>query len=595
MRRTPSDSQELSRIEPDDVGARAQFAGPSIRLRRLRKKRKGGDRHVQTALRDEGSNHRAPLGQRKLRQSNMPPVGCQTSDKMELRVTPPMLRFLSIRHLAVIDQLELEFGPGLTVLTGETGAGKSILVGAVGLLVGGRASADLVRTGEDIGRDRSDLRHRRTAARVIVRREISAQGRSRAFVDGALATSARAARALAARSSTCTASTSIRCCSIPRRTSMCSTRTPGSKHERAARRRGVRRVAGAARPSASALRRQPARERRARRVPRVPAGRDRSRRARSRGRRRARGDATGAGERRQAAAALRRGVPVAVRGRPGGPRRARRRVAARSGSSRRSTNGSRRTSPRATPSSRRSRTSRTSSARTPRHRRQPGAAAGGRGPARGARASEEEARADARDVIAKGDELQARARRSRARDRARRRARRARSRPRARRTSSAAERAVARRRQRPRRSSAGRSRRSLGDLAMARTRCEVRFTTPSREAEWTERGIEQAEFYISPNPGEDLQAAGAHRVGRRALAHHARAEDARLDRRAGEDARSSTRSTPASAGQWRTSSACGSRTLAKRFRCSASRTCRRSPPTAARTSRSRSRCSRAGR
>ena len=60
-----------------------------------------------------------------------------------------MLRFLSIRHLAVIDQIELEFGPGLTVLTGETGAGKSILLGAVGLLVGGRASADLVRTGEE--------------------------------------------------------------------------------------------------------------------------------------------------------------------------------------------------------------------------------------------------------------------------------------------------------------------------------------------------------------------------------------------------------------------------------------------------------------
>ena len=60
-----------------------------------------------------------------------------------------MLRFLRIQHLAVIDRLELEFDPGLNVLTGETGAGKSILVGAVGLLVGGRAIADLVRTGED--------------------------------------------------------------------------------------------------------------------------------------------------------------------------------------------------------------------------------------------------------------------------------------------------------------------------------------------------------------------------------------------------------------------------------------------------------------
>ena len=99
-----------------------------------------------------------------------------------------MLRFLSIRHLAVIDRIELEFGPGLTVLTGETGAGKSILMGAVGLLVGGRASAELVRTGEESAAieavfDTVDGRE------IIVRREVSAQGRSRAFVDGALVTS----------------------------------------------------------------------------------------------------------------------------------------------------------------------------------------------------------------------------------------------------------------------------------------------------------------------------------------------------------------------------------------------------------------------
>ena len=59
-----------------------------------------------------------------------------------------MLRFLRIEHLAVIDAVEVEFEPGLNVLTGETGAGKSMLVEAVGLLLGGRASADLVRTGE---------------------------------------------------------------------------------------------------------------------------------------------------------------------------------------------------------------------------------------------------------------------------------------------------------------------------------------------------------------------------------------------------------------------------------------------------------------
>src|ERR687892_520901 len=59
-----------------------------------------------------------------------------------------MLRLLRIRNLAVIEAAEVEFETGFNVLTGETGAGKSILVEAVGLLLGARASADLVRTGE---------------------------------------------------------------------------------------------------------------------------------------------------------------------------------------------------------------------------------------------------------------------------------------------------------------------------------------------------------------------------------------------------------------------------------------------------------------
>jgi len=100
-----------------------------------------------------------------------------------------MIRFLSVSNLAVIDRLEVEFAPGLTVLTGETGAGKSILVGAVGLLVGGRASADLVRTGEDTAAVQAVF-EKPDGREVIVRREVSAQGRSRAFVDGALVTTA---------------------------------------------------------------------------------------------------------------------------------------------------------------------------------------------------------------------------------------------------------------------------------------------------------------------------------------------------------------------------------------------------------------------
>jgi DNA repair protein RecN (Recombination protein N) len=97
-----------------------------------------------------------------------------------------MLRFLRISHLAVIDAAEVEFGPGLNVLTGETGAGKSILVEAVGLLLGGRASAEMVRTGEDLATIEAIFET--GGEELLVRREITAQGRSRAFVNGALAT-----------------------------------------------------------------------------------------------------------------------------------------------------------------------------------------------------------------------------------------------------------------------------------------------------------------------------------------------------------------------------------------------------------------------
>ena len=99
-----------------------------------------------------------------------------------------MLRFLSIRHLAVIDRLELEFEPGLNVLTGETGAGKSILVGAVGLIVGGRASADIVRTGEETAVVEA-IFEAADGREILVKREVSSQGRSRASVDGSLVTS----------------------------------------------------------------------------------------------------------------------------------------------------------------------------------------------------------------------------------------------------------------------------------------------------------------------------------------------------------------------------------------------------------------------
>jgi len=100
-----------------------------------------------------------------------------------------MLRYLSIRNLAVLEAVDVEFESGLNVLTGETGAGKSMLVGAVGLLLGGRASPEMVRTGCEAAAVQA-IFERGDGTEVHVRRDVTAQGRSRAFIDGALATAA---------------------------------------------------------------------------------------------------------------------------------------------------------------------------------------------------------------------------------------------------------------------------------------------------------------------------------------------------------------------------------------------------------------------
>jgi DNA repair protein RecN (Recombination protein N) len=88
----------------------------------------------------------------------------------------------------VIEAVEVEFEPGFNVLTGETGAGKSIVVEAVGLLLGARASADLVRTGESQATIEALFQDDRDGSEIVIRREVSSSGRSRSFVNGDLAT-----------------------------------------------------------------------------------------------------------------------------------------------------------------------------------------------------------------------------------------------------------------------------------------------------------------------------------------------------------------------------------------------------------------------
>ena len=63
-----------------------------------------------------------------------------------------MIESLHLEGIAVVEKAELELGPGLNVLTGETGAGKSIILGALSLLVGGKARAETLREGCDTGR-----------------------------------------------------------------------------------------------------------------------------------------------------------------------------------------------------------------------------------------------------------------------------------------------------------------------------------------------------------------------------------------------------------------------------------------------------------
>jgi len=121
-----------------------------------------------------------------------------------------MIEVLRIENLALVESVELEFGPGLNVLTGETGAGKSIVLAALALLTGGRAAADTLRSGADEGvvealfrmdghedvvralvqrgltEEGTKKSEAEEPAELIVRRTLLANGRSRARVGGQL-------------------------------------------------------------------------------------------------------------------------------------------------------------------------------------------------------------------------------------------------------------------------------------------------------------------------------------------------------------------------------------------------------------------------
>jgi len=110
-----------------------------------------------------------------------------------------MLKQLTLKNFVLVDALDIDFESGLTTITGESGAGKSILLNALGLLLGERARTEVIRPGADKAdvsaefdlSNQAELRERLAADELLdaddeclVRRVISKQGRSRAFVNG---------------------------------------------------------------------------------------------------------------------------------------------------------------------------------------------------------------------------------------------------------------------------------------------------------------------------------------------------------------------------------------------------------------------------
>lgn len=116
-----------------------------------------------------------------------------------------MLEFLKVKNIALIDEIEIEFGGGLNLLTGETGSGKSLIVDSLGMLTGERVSSDLIKDGRDSAYveglfgmdddaairtllDDAGIEAEETRLEIIVRRELSRTGKNRIFINGQLTT-----------------------------------------------------------------------------------------------------------------------------------------------------------------------------------------------------------------------------------------------------------------------------------------------------------------------------------------------------------------------------------------------------------------------
>ena len=133
---------------------------------------------------------------------------CEQNPDALIQITFVMLAFLKVKNIALIDEIEIEFGDGLNLLTGETGSGKSIVVDSLGALTGERVTSDLIKSGQPSAQIEGLFLISPTAAihkifdetgielddgediELIVRRELSNAGKNRIFINNQLVTQA---------------------------------------------------------------------------------------------------------------------------------------------------------------------------------------------------------------------------------------------------------------------------------------------------------------------------------------------------------------------------------------------------------------------
>ena len=99
-----------------------------------------------------------------------------------------MINILHIRNIGIIDDISIDFNKGLNVLTGETGAGKTLIIDSLNVISGGRFSKDMIRKGQEYSFVEAQISVENNSDNIIVSREINSSGKNTCKIDGRLVT-----------------------------------------------------------------------------------------------------------------------------------------------------------------------------------------------------------------------------------------------------------------------------------------------------------------------------------------------------------------------------------------------------------------------